>query len=70
MKANVGGLDRILRIGAGVVAAVAGYMLGGTISYVLYVVAALMLVTGALGWCGLYALLGFSTCKVRNSASS
>lgn len=69
MKANVCGVDRLIRIGAGVVAAVAGFSLGGTLSYVLYAVAALMLVTGALGWCGLYALLRVSTCGAQKTGS-
>ena len=68
MRANVGVVDRIVRIVLGLVTAFTGYSLGGLLGYVLYAAAALLLLTGAVGWCGLYALLGFSTCPVRKSA--
>ncbi|MFO7246950.1 MAG: DUF2892 domain-containing protein [Thermaerobacter sp.] len=65
MPTNVGRADRIIRLIIAVAAAFAGFRLGGTVGYVLYAVAALMLVTAALGWCGIYALLGLSTCPVQ-----
>jgi hypothetical protein len=63
MKSNVGGIDRILRIVIGLVliglAATGMVGLWGWIGVVL-------LGTGAIGWCPPYALLGFSTCAVKN----
>jgi hypothetical protein len=60
---NVGTLDRAIRIivglalGAGVVAGA----VAGPLAYVIGAVAAIMLVTGAVGFCPLYALVRFST---------
>lgn len=60
MKLNVGGIDRILRIvvGAALVAATAmgSLPVWGWIGIV-------PLVTGAVGFCPLYPLLGFSSKK-------
>ena len=59
MKANVGTLDRSLRIGAGVVLiglAVAGWI--GPWGYI----GIIPLLTGLLRTCPAYTLLGLSTC--------
>jgi hypothetical protein len=58
MKLNVGGIDRILRIvvGAGLVAATAMGMLP-----VWGYIGAIPLVTGLVGFCPLYPMLGVST---------
>lgn len=65
MKSNVGGIDRVLRIVVGLVliglAATGMVGLWGWIGVVL-------LGTGAIGWCPPYALLGFSTCAVKNKS--
>ena len=59
MKSNVGGIDKVLRIvvGAGLIGAtVAGFLpVWGYIGVV-------PLLTGLLGWCPLYPLLGINTC--------
>jgi len=65
VKVNEGGLDRVIRIVIALIAGYAGYRLGGTWGTVLYVVGAVALITGAVGFCGLYALLGINTCKVK-----
>ena len=59
MKANVGGIDRILRIlvGLGLVAWAAA--LGGPVWAWIGVVP---LGTGLIGFCPVYPLLGFSSC--------
>jgi glyoxylate carboligase len=62
MAANVGGIDKILRIvaGAGLVGATAAGMLPvwGYIGIV-------PLATGLMGWCPLYPLLGMNTCPTK-----
>ena len=62
MKANVGGIDRIARIGAGVVlvglAATGAVGVWGWIGIV-------PLATGLMGWCPLYPLLGLNTCPMK-----
>ncbi len=64
---NEGTSDRIIRIVAGIVLAAAAVV--GAVSapwlYVVWVVAAILLVTGIVGFCPLYALFGFSTKTAR-----
>jgi hypothetical protein len=59
MKQNVGGIDRILRLVAGV--AVVGW--GVYAQNWLGAIGVIPLFTGAIGWCPLYPLIGLSTCK-------
>lgn len=59
MKQNVGTLDRWIRIVLGVVIIVWGFTAGswwGAIGLI-------PLITGIIGYCGLYSILGISTCK-------
>ena len=62
MKANVGGVDKVLRIVVGV-ALVAWAATGGPVWAWVGVVP---LLTGLFNFCPLYALLGMSTCKVKS----
>ncbi|MBA3060007.1 MAG: DUF2892 domain-containing protein [Gammaproteobacteria bacterium] len=63
MKTNEGGLDRILRIVAGL--ALIGLTLNGNIG-VWGWVGVVPLATGALGWCPLYSLLGLNSCPIKS----
>ncbi len=63
MKANVGGIDRIIRIGAG--AALVALAATGTVGWWGWL-GAVPLATGLMGWCPPYAIFGFSTCAVKN----
>ena len=64
-KQNVGGIDRVLRIVVGI-ALIAGYFLNPDASLRwLYLVGIIPLATGVLGTCGLYSLIGISTCPVK-----
>jgi uncharacterized membrane protein YtjA (UPF0391 family) len=66
MKKNVGTIDKIVRL---VIAVVAGYFAykGGFesawIGYVLYAVAAIMLLTALVGTCPIYMALGMKSNK-------
>ena len=64
MKANVGGIDRILRVVLGLVlitlAATGVIGVWGWIGIV-------PLATAAIGFCPLYPLLGFSSCPVKKA---
>jgi hypothetical protein len=62
MKANVGGIDRILRIVAGLV--LIGLAATGTVG-VWGWIGVVPLATGAIGWCPPYAILGFNTCAMK-----
>lgn len=62
MKANVGGLDRIARIAAGLV--LIGLAATGTVG-VWGWIGVVPLATGSLGWCPAYLPFGLSTCKTK-----
>ena len=62
MKSNVGGIDRVLRIVVGLV--LIALAATGTVGAWGYV-GAVPLLTGLLGWCGLYTLFGKSTCPMK-----
>lgn len=62
MKANVGGIDRVVRIVAGV--ALIGLAATGTVGAWGWI-GVVPLATGALGWCPPYAIFGFNTCSMK-----
>jgi len=69
MAKNEGTIDRIARIVIGVVLVVVGLMVASKVAMViLLILGAIALVTGVIGWCGLYALLGISTTKAAPAA--
>lgn len=63
MKTNVGGIDRILRIVLGL--ALIALTLTGTIGAWGWI-GVVPVLTGALGTCPLYTMLGFSSCPVKS----
>jgi hypothetical protein len=63
MKQNVGSIDKILRIVVGI-ALVAATALGAL--PVWGYIGVIPLVTGVVGFCPAYALLGLSTCKAKS----
>jgi uncharacterized membrane protein len=60
---NEGSLDRVIRLVVGVVAIIAAVSAGGAWAVVWWVVAALAIITAAVGFCPLYRLVGINTCK-------
>ena len=62
MKSNVGGIDRTLRIVAGL--ALIGLAATGTVGAWGWL-GIVPLATGAIGWCPPYAILGFNTCALK-----
>ena len=63
MTKNIGKMERILRIIVG-----AGLLLGFALNpgggwNLLYLIGIVPLVTGLVGSCGLYSVLGINTCK-------
>lgn len=64
MKKNVGRTDSIIRILVAVLIAVLIFtqVLTGTLAIVLGIAAAVFVITGLLGFCGLYAIFGIRTC--------
>ncbi len=63
MKSNVGGIDKILRIVAGI-ALLAWALTGGPVWACVGIVP---LATGLMGWCPLYPMLGLSTCPLKKN---
>ncbi len=62
MKTNVGGIDRSLRIAAGLV--LIALAATGTVGAWGWL-GVVPLATGAIGWCPPYAILGFNTCAMK-----
>lgn len=62
MKANVGGVDRAARIGAGVV--LIALAATGTVGAWGWI-GVVPLATGFMGWCPAYVPFGLSTCKLK-----
>ena len=67
MQHNTGNADRIVRVLLAIAFTAGGILAGGTLGIVLFVMAAVMLVTAAVGFCPLYRLVGVDTCKVRDA---
>lgn len=66
MKKNVGSIDKIIRFLIAALIAVLFFtkVITGTIGIILLVFAGILIITGLVGFCGIYSLLGISTCKV------
>lgn len=62
MKANVGGIDKVLRIVVGIALLVWVLAGGGPVWAWIGVVP---LATGLFGWCPAYGLLGMNTCPAK-----
>jgi hypothetical protein len=67
MKQNIGKVDKIVRIVLAVVLAALAYYFK---IWWIYIFAAIMLVTALVGFCGLYTLLGISTCPVKKQTKA
>jgi hypothetical protein len=63
MTANVGSIDRVVRIVVGLL--LIGLAAGGSIGWWGWL-GVVPLLTGLVGWCPPYAMLGLNTCKVKN----
>ena len=65
MKINEGGIDRIVRIVAGLV--LIGLAYTGTVGMWGYI-GVVPLATGLIGWCPAYTMLGMNTCPMKSKA--
>lgn len=63
MNKNLGGLDRVIRILLGLLVLAAGYYFQSIFG----LIGIVLIFTAAMGWCPAYALLGLSTCSVKNN---
>ncbi|GAB4178554.1 MAG: DUF2892 domain-containing protein [Rhodocyclaceae bacterium] len=64
---NVGGIDKVARIGAGVVLIALAIMgIGAPWTWI----GVVPLVTGLIGWCPLYSIFGLRTCPLEEKKAS
>ncbi|MDF0665453.1 MAG: DUF2892 domain-containing protein [Nitrospira sp.] len=65
MKCNVGGIERPIRIGAGLLAIMIGLFAGVStaVAGASLAVGVILLLTGVVGYCPLSSLLGINTCS-------
>ncbi len=65
MKNNEGRTDRIIRVVAGIVLLVLGIFVlpGNALAWILTIFGAILVLTGAIGFCPLYTLLKIKTTK-------
>lgn len=69
MKKNIGSVDKIVRL---LIAAIISILyltstISGTIGIVLLILAAILLLTSAINFCGLYTLFGVNTCSAKKN---
>lgn len=64
MKANVGGVDKVLRIVAGL--ALLGMGVAGVVPLLVGLIGIVPLATGLLGWCPAYSLIGLNSCPMQD----
>jgi hypothetical protein len=64
MKKNVGNVDVVLRIFLGIVIAAVGFYYRSWLG----LIAIIPIATAWFGFCPLYAILGFNTCKTKINA--
>ena len=70
MKVNVGSTDRLIRLVAGVVLVGAGlFAVQGAMQWVLGILGVVLVATGSLRFCPIYAALGLSTNGSARSVS-
>lgn len=70
MTCNVGGIERPIRIGLGLVLLGIGAFadLPPIATAIAYVIGTVALVTGAIGFCPAWTLLGINTCPTKPSS--
>lgn len=61
---NVGNADRVIRVIAGLALAFAACKSAGPAALIMGAAAAMAIMTGLIGWCGIYKVLGINTCKI------
>ena len=64
-KTNVGGMDRPVRIIVGILLIAGWFLMPGASYRWLFWIGIIPLLTGILGTCPLYSVLGISTCPMK-----
>ncbi len=69
MVQNVGARDRLFRTLFGIFGMLLGFLfIQGAVGIIIGVLSLVCLVTGLVGWCGIYSLFGWSTLTARERA--
>jgi hypothetical protein len=64
MKPNIGDGERLIRVILGIYGMLLGFLfIQGVVGIILGILGLIAFATGAVGWCGIYTLLGKSTLK-------
>jgi hypothetical protein len=68
MKTNMGGTDKIARIIVAFLLVILYFkgIVTGVLGIILLVVAGVFIITSLIGFCPLYTLFGYSTCKTKD----
>jgi hypothetical protein len=70
MKQNITDFERILRAALGIYAMLLGFMfIQGLAGMILGLLGVISFVTGAVGWCGIYTLMGKEPVKSETAES-
>ncbi len=67
-KTNVGPVDRVVRVVVGLAVLSMLFVVSGPVRFV-GLAGLIPLLTGAAGYCPLYAVLGLSTCQTKGTAA-
>ena len=67
MKTNLGTADKAVRVVVGIILIIAGIV---TETWWISALSILPLASAALGFCGLYTLLGINTCKISEKVKN
>jgi len=67
MKSNLGGLDRIVRVAAGLALLLAGFIAGiaAPWNYVAMGAGGVFVLTSSISFCPLYAIFGINSCPTE-----
>jgi hypothetical protein len=67
MKANMGNIDRLIRIGVAVIIGVLFWqgIIEGLLAYILIGFSVIFILTSLVSFCPLYTVFGITTCKTK-----
>ena len=67
MERNVGTVDRVIRIILGLILLIGPMQMGYScaVAYIVMLIGVILLITGIIGYCGLYNVIGINTLKKK-----
>jgi hypothetical protein len=65
MKVNEGKFDRIIRVCLGVILFFCVFFARGIFQITLGILGLMSIISGAIGFCGIYTILGINSCKPK-----